>query len=109
MAIKEDPVFRRITRHQALGTEALTPLAITHLLTRATMKAQLPNATLYTPHSLRRGLATSAARANTHVRIIMKAGRWKQVNTVMEYIEESARFEENAAATVLHKFNFTNT
>jgi len=34
----------------------------------------------------------------------MRAGRWKQVNTVMEYIEASERFSENAATNVLQKF-----
>lgn len=33
----------------------------------------------------------------------MRAGRWKQVNTMMEYIEASERFTENAAANVLKK------
>jgi len=33
----------------------------------------------------------------------MRAGRWKQVNTVMEYIEAGERFSDNAAANVLQK------
>lgn len=33
----------------------------------------------------------------------MRAGRWKQVNAVMEYSEASERFTENAAANVLKK------
>jgi hypothetical protein len=31
----------------------------------------------------------------------MRAGRWKHVNTVMEYIEAGERFAENAALSVL--------
>jgi hypothetical protein len=38
----------------------------------------------------------------------MRSGRWKQTNTVMEYIEESDRFAENAAANVLQIFNADN-
>jgi hypothetical protein len=31
----------------------------------------------------------------------MRQGRWKNMNTVMEYIEATQRFEDNAAASVL--------
>jgi hypothetical protein len=31
----------------------------------------------------------------------MRAGRWKQVNTVMEYIEAGERFSDNAAKQIL--------
>ena len=99
--IKDGAVFRRIRRKQSLGSEPLTPLSITYILKHRATKAHLPNAALLTPHSLRRGLATSAARANTNIRVIMQAGRWKQVNTVMEYIEANERFQENAASTIL--------
>lgn len=33
----------------------------------------------------------------------MRQGRWKNVNTVLEYIEAAQRFEENAATSVLKK------
>ena len=52
---------------------------------------------------MRRGLTTSAARASASIQTIMRAGRWKQVNTVMEYIEASERFPENAAMNVLQR------
>ena len=31
----------------------------------------------------------------------MRQGRWKHVNTVLGYIEEGQRFEDNAAAKVM--------
>lgn len=34
---------------------------------------------------------------------IMRQGRWKQVSTVMEYIEATQKFEEKAARKVLQK------
>jgi hypothetical protein len=43
------------------------------------------------------------------IHVIMRAGRWKQVNTVMEYIEASERFNENAAVSVLQKIQEKNT
>ena len=36
----------------------------------------------------------------------MRQGRWKQVGTVMEYIEAAQRYEENAAGQVLQKLPY---
>jgi len=35
---------------------------------------------------------------------IQVEGRWRSVNTVMEYIEEGERLAENAAASIPKKF-----
>ncbi len=94
-------VFRRILRDNKLIDIRLTPLTINHIVKRCARLAHLASAEKITPHSLRRGLATSAARANSPIPVIMRAGRWKQVNTVMEYIEASARFSDSAAANIL--------
>lgn len=48
-------------------------------------------------------LATTASRDGVSIPAIMRQGRWKQVDTVMEYIEAAQRFEENAAGQVLNK------
>jgi integrase len=102
--INEGAIFRRITSN-TLSQTALTPLSINHIIQRCAKAADLTYAKQFSAHSLRRGLATSAARAQTPIHVIMRAGRWKQVNTVMEYIEASERFSENAAVTVLQKIN----
>lgn len=99
--IKEGPVFRRLFKNNSLSENSLTPLAINHIVERCAKLANIPDANKISPHSLRRGLATSAARANASIKTIMRAGRWKQVNTVMEYIEASERFNDSAAASVL--------
>jgi integrase len=99
--IHEGPIFRRVFKNDYLSDKALTPLSINHIVQRAAELAKIPNAKDISPHSLRRGLATNAARANASIKTIMRAGRWKQVNTVMEYIEASERFEDSAAASVL--------
>ena len=71
------------------------------IIQRCAQLASLPNANEITPHSLPRGLATTA-QANASIKTIMRAGRWKQVNTVMEYIETSERFKDSAASSVLN-------
>ncbi|MEO8402462.1 MAG: site-specific integrase [Gammaproteobacteria bacterium] len=98
-------IFRRILRNNTITESVLTPLTVNHIVKRCAHKANISYANEISPHSLRRGLATSAAHANTPVHIIMRAGRWKQVNTVMEYIEASQRFSENAAKNILNKFS----
>lgn len=101
--IDQGTIFRRINRNKLITEKGLTPLSVNHIIRRCAKAANLPNASELSPHSLRRGLATSAARANTPLHVIMRTGRWKQVNTVMEYIEASERFSENAAVNVLKK------
>ncbi len=99
--IKAGFLFKRITKNNIISDNGLTALSINHIIKRAAHLANLPNADEITPHSLRRGLATSAARSNASIQTIMRAGRWKQVNTVMEYIEASERFTDNAAKHIL--------
>jgi len=90
-----------ITKSNRISDASLTALSINHMVYRCAVLANLANAHDMTPHSLRRGLATSAAHASTPLQSIMRAGRWKQTNTVMEYIEASDRFTNNAASNVL--------
>ena len=99
--IEEGAIFRRIAKNNMISNAPLTALSINHIIHRCAVLANLANAREITPHSLRRGLATSAARANASISTIMRAGRWKQVNTVMEYIEASERFSDNAAKQIL--------
>lgn len=102
-AIKTGPVFRRIFKNGNLAGEALTPLSVNHILQKHASAFGLPYADKLSSHSLRRGLASSAARSGANLSAIMRQGRWKQVNTVMEYIEASNRFTDNAALIVMEK------
>lgn len=102
-SIKSGPIFRRITVGEHLGDHALTPLSVNHILKHRSIEAGLADTESLSSHSLRRGLATSAAKAGASLHAIMRAGRWKQTNTVMEYIEASDRFIDNASSIVLNK------
>ncbi len=99
--LKQGAIFRRITQHEKIGIHALTPLAVNHILKKRAAEIGLAETALISSHSLRRGLATAAARAGAPIHTIMRAGRWKQTNTVMEYIEATDRFNDNAAALLL--------
>ena len=49
-------------------------------------------------HSLRRGFATAAARAQKPDRMIKRHGRWKSTAMLDRYIEDGARWDDNASA-----------
>jgi hypothetical protein len=54
---------------------------------------------------LRRGFATSAARAGADFMAIKRQGGWQNDQVVRGYIEEGQCFEDNAARTLLAHFN----
>ena len=64
---------------------------------------QLPNADSYSSHSLRRGFATEASRQGAPFGTIMRQGRWQHEGTVLGYIDEGKRFDQNAAKIILAK------
>lgn len=101
--IKSGPIFRRIHPEGHLDEIALAPLSVNNILKKRAYDAAIPQAKHFSSHSLRRGLATSASRDGASLPAIMRQGRWKNINTVIEYIEAAQRFEENAASSVLQK------
>lgn len=101
--IMRGPIFRRIYRNHRIEDAALTMLSVSNVLRKRAIDAGITNAQELSSHSLRRGLATAASRDGASLSAIMRQGRWKNINTVMEYIEAAQRFEENAAASVLSK------
>ncbi|OGT46124.1 MAG: hypothetical protein A3E82_00460 [Gammaproteobacteria bacterium RIFCSPHIGHO2_12_FULL_38_11] len=83
----------------------LTAAAVNEILKKHAHDAGIENAIDFSNHSMRRGLATTASRDGVSIPAIMRQGRWKQVDTVMEYIEAAQRFEENASGLVLQKMS----
>ena len=100
-------VFRRINRGNKIGALNITSDAVNDILKKQTLAAGIENAMDFSSHSMRRGLASTASRDGASLPAIMRQGRWKQVGTVMEYIEAAQRFEENAAGHVLQKLSYT--
>ncbi len=103
--ITTGPIFRRVHPQGQLSNTPLAPLSMSNILKKRAQNAKLKGAENFSSHSLRRGLATAASRDGASLPSIMRQGRWKNVNTVMEYIEAAQRFEENAAGSVLKKIH----
>ena len=104
--IKEGFVFRRIHRGNKISELNMTADSVNEILKKRAFEAGIENAMDFSSHSMRRGLATTASRDGVSLPAIMRQGRWKEVGTVMEYIEAAARFEENAAGQVLQKLPY---
>ncbi|HEX2549586.1 MAG TPA: site-specific integrase [Gammaproteobacteria bacterium] len=103
--ITQGAIFREIKKGGKLGENALSALSVNHILKKRAEEAGIAYAKDLSSHSLRRGLATSASRFGAELPAIMRQGRWKNVNTVIEYIEATARFDENAASSILNKID----
>ena len=73
--------------------------AVALIVKRAAQAAGL-DPTRYAGHSLRAGLATSAAAAGASERAIMATTGHRSVQMVRRYIRSGELFRENAAATV---------
>ncbi len=99
--IKKGPVFRPINRWGAVQDRPLRPAAINDLLLSIATACGFAFAAGLSSHSFRRGLSTSAARANLDFELIKKQGGWKHDATVREYIDEGRRFTDNVAASLL--------
>ncbi|MDA8356614.1 MAG: tyrosine-type recombinase/integrase [Actinomycetota bacterium] len=106
-----DPLFCRIDRHGRLVRARIGRMgedpAQGHALGGSAVRLQRPafseivrlraaQAGLsgrFRSHSLRRGMATSAARRGMPIYEIAKRGGWKSLDTVAGYIEEAQRFD----------------
>ena len=97
------PIFRKLSK---TGTILETPITAHHLnrlIQSIAHQAKLPNAGQYSPHSLRRGFATEAARLGASMPAIQRHGRWQSTRTVVEYIA-SGRPSADSAVNVLFEF-----
>lgn len=98
-AISEGPVFRSVDRHGNVGL-ALSGRDVARIVKRAGGAAGL-EASALSGHSLRAGLATTAAKAGKAAHQIMKQTGHRSVAMVNRYIRDADLFSDNAAAGLL--------
>jgi len=96
--VTDGALFRSVDRHGHVG-ERLHAADVARIVKRAAGRAGL-DAARYSGHSLRAGLATSAARAGRSDRAIMRQGRWSSRAMVDRYVREADLWRENAAAGI---------
>lgn len=97
--ITAGPLFRSVNRHGQISEKRLSDKAVALVVKRAAEAAGL-DPKKYSGHSLRAGLATSAAAAGKSERSIMAQTGHKSVNMVRRYIRDGNLFRDNAAAGI---------
>lgn len=101
--LNEGFIFRGISKSEKILLRAIKTNQVNLIIKKIAHNCELKNADDYSAHSLRRGFATEAAKRNAPFQSIMRQGRWKHEGTVLGYIEEGKRFEENAASVMFSK------
>ncbi len=95
------PVFMAISKSGKLLSRAIMPASVSLVIKQLATECQLTDAIEFSAHSMRRGFATSASQKGATLSAIMSHGRWRSERTVLGYIEEGQRFEDNAAGLLL--------
>jgi integrase len=95
--ISEGAVFRPLDRFQRVQPRRLADQAVARIVKRRAAAVGL-DPTRYAGHSLRAGLATSAAAAGAAERVIMAQTGHRSADMVRRYIREGSLFRENAAS-----------
>jgi len=97
--IKSGPVFRSVNRHGNPQEGRLSDKAVALVVKRCAEAAGL-DSSKYSGHSLRAGLATSAAMNGASERAIMNQTGHRSQAMVRRYIREGNLFNNNAAASL---------
>jgi integrase len=97
--ITEGPAFRPVDRHGHIRSTRLSAPAVALVLKRHAARAGLDPGEV-AGHSLRAGLATSAASAGVPERVIAATTGHRGTAMLRRYIREGSLFRENAASAV---------
>ncbi|MDH6372899.1 site-specific recombinase XerD [Paenibacillus sp. PastF-3] len=97
--IQNGPIFRKVNRHGQIGINRLSDRAVADVIKLYIRKCGF-DADDFSGHSLRSGLATSAAMAGKNEREIMGQTRHTSEKMVRKYIRMGTLFHENAAKDI---------
>jgi len=97
--ITAGPVFRPVTKGGKVGTSRLSDKAVSRAV-KSAMAAIGADPADYGGHSLRAGLATSAAQNGVEERHIMRQTGHKSVQMVRRYIRDGELFRDNVSGQV---------
>jgi integrase len=97
--IVEGPVFRGIDRAGGVLPDRLSDLGVARAVKRAAASVGL-DPTRFSGHSLRAGLATSAAKAGKSLMAIKRQTGHRSDRMVQQYIRTATLFDDNAAGGI---------
>lgn len=96
---EEGPLLRAVTRHEHVGQGRLRGRVVSEVVKQAVEMIGIDPGS-FSGHSLRAGLATSAARAGVGEVAIMAQTGHRSMTTLQGYIRHGRLFTNNAAASV---------
>lgn len=94
--VSDGPLFRSVNRHGKVASRGICSRTVADVVKRAVLKIGKDPAA-FAGHSLRAGLATSAAMHGKSMTSIMKQTRHRSEAMVRVYIREGNLFRDNAA------------
>jgi site-specific recombinase XerD len=97
--LEDGPLFRPVDRGGHVGAARLSDKAVARIV-KAHATAAGYDAAAYAGHSLRAGLATSAAAAGVEERVVAQQTGHRSMTVLRRYIREGELFRANAAAAV---------
>lgn len=98
--IDSGPLFRSVSRHGTIGSRRLSGKSVSLIVKRSAELAGY-DPKEFSGHSLRAGLATSAARAGKTERAIMATTGHRSEKMVRRYIRSGCLFEDCASEGLL--------
>jgi site-specific recombinase XerD len=98
--VDEGPLFREVDRAGRVGATRLSDKAVTRIVKKAAASVGI-DPTSASGHSLRSGLATSAAAAGAPERAIMATTGHKSTAMVRRYIRQGSKYVESASRYLL--------
>ena len=94
------PVFRRLTRSDAVTSAPITDKTVARLVKAAAQAAGL-DPSLYSGHSLRAGFLTQAAADRANLFKMKDHSRHKSLDTMADYVRDAAMFDDHAGDAFL--------
>lgn len=109
--ISKGAVFRRMFRGDKLSHNRLGDRAVAELVKDCIHKLKDPSLSFenFSAHSLRRGLLTSAAKENVNLFKLITQSRHSQVDTVLEYVDNTDPFDQHVAEHLLNRASTVST
>jgi site-specific recombinase XerD len=96
--IKIGPIFRAVDRWTGVSDRALEDHRVAVIIKKLATKAGL-EAVVFAGHSLRSGLATSAAEGGATERAIMEQTRHRSLKQLRRYVRRGSLFRDNPVAS----------
>ena len=89
------PAFPAINQWGHIAKEAIHPASVIAIIKAYCQHVDLPNATVFSSHSLRRGFATWATANHWDTKTLMEYVGWKDVQSAIRYIEGADPFSQH--------------